>query len=97
MYKDMTKTSDTVNTLGVIPIVHNANSRFGDMAFGTSALADVIDPVRNYNETLAQLSKIRPLSFDPTTFIRKSVFKRWSAAPNRVWSNIPIEGRVEKP
>lgn len=97
MYEDLVLTSSGPNLLGRIPIVHISNGSYSDMPFGISALADVINPMRKYNELLMQLGRIVQYHADPTTIVYGTSVSRMEKAAGRVWSNLPPpdQARVE--
>lgn len=94
-YSDLTLEQRVPNTLGLIPIVHIPNGQFGDMPFGISALADVIPAVERFNELLAQVGRIIQNAADPTTVIFGASLGTMERNANRVWSNLPSDGRID--
>lgn len=97
MYRNLEQVSDVPNVLGEIPIIHIANSTYGDMPFGISALADVVSPLKKYTEIRMQIDRIIAFHADPTTIVYGSALSRMEKASNRVWSNLPPpnEAKVE--
>ena len=82
------------NPFGIVPIAHIQNLPHPGF-FGLSDLDDIIDLNEEFNEVSESIRKIIKYQGEPTTLIFGAKASSLERGANKVWSNLPVEARVE--
>lgn len=94
------------NPLGTIPFVHIAHKKVPSSPWGLSAIGDITDLNRQYNETATLIADIINYYASPTTIIIGAKANNLERGPKKVWSianekasiqNLSLGAEVEGP
>lgn len=83
------------NPLGVIPVVHIANTRVSGSPWGLPDCHDIISLNRAYNEISTDISDIVNYHAAPVTVILGAKASQLEKGANKVWSGLPKDAKVE--
>ena len=87
--------SKRVNLLGVIPVVHTRNTPIANSFFGASDIEDIIPLNEEYNNVAEDIDSIIKYHAAPTTIVYGTRASLMEKGPNKVWSGLPKDSRVE--
>lgn len=82
------------NYLGMVPLVHIQNLQHPGF-FGLSDIDDIIDLNEEYNQVADSIRKIIKYHAEPTTVIYGAKVSDLVRGASKVWSNLPVDARVE--
>jgi hypothetical protein len=82
------------NPLGLIPVVHIANSQVSGSPWGLSDIADIISLNREYNEKATDISDIINYHAAPVTIITGAKASNLEKGPRKVWGGLPKDAQV---
>jgi hypothetical protein len=82
------------NPLGVIPVVHIANTQVSGSPWGLSDIADIISLNREYNEKATDISDIINYGAAPVTIITGAKASNLERGPRKVWGGLPKDAQV---
>jgi hypothetical protein len=83
------------NPFGRINVIHVPNELRANSRWGYSDLRDVKDVNEEYNLVSASIRRIIKYHAEPTTIIFGARFSNMERGARKVWSNLPVEARVE--
>lgn len=92
--KEIPQVSPRPNPFGIVPIAHIQNLPHPGF-FGMSDIDDVIDLNEEFNEVSESIRKIIKYQGEPTTLIFGAKASQLERGANKVWSNLPVDARVE--
>lgn len=95
VYHDEKQISESVNPLGKVNVVHIPNLVSAESRFGESDLADIIPLNIEYNTVATSVRKVIKYHSEPTTLIFGARASDMERGAKKVWSGLPVEGRVE--
>lgn len=84
------------NPVGEVYVLHIRNRPFGDATFGDDDLREAARLNEVYNEKLLSTGQVIDYHGDPITLIFGARAKNLTKGPNKVWGNLPKDGRVER-
>lgn len=82
------------NPLGIIPVVHIANTQVSGSPWGLSDIADIISLNREYNEKATDISDIINYGAAPVTIITGAKASNLERGARKVWSGLPKDAQV---
>lgn len=82
------------NPLKEVPVVHFAHSPSPGSKFGQSEITKISSLNERYNEVMTTMSKIIEYCGEPTTIVQGAKLVNLERGANKVWSNIPADGKV---
>jgi hypothetical protein len=94
-FYDAEPTEPKPNQFNRINVVHIPNQLSLDSPYGLSDLENVAEVNIAYNEVTNKIDSIIDYHADPVTCVYGARVSSLEKGANRVWSNIPVEGRVE--
>jgi len=83
------------NPVGEVYVLHIRNKPFGDATFGDDDLREAARLNEVYNEKLMSTGQVIDYHGAPITLIYGARAKNLSKGPNKVWGNLPKDGKVE--
>ena len=82
------------NPLGVVPIIHIANTRISGSPWGLPDCHDMIVLNRNYNEVATDIADIVNYHAAPVTIITGAKANQLEKGPKKVWGGLPKDAQV---
>lgn len=89
------KMSSYRNPYGELPFIHIQNEIVGNGIYGKSDLHDIYILNKEYNEAVATYKDNVDFTSNPITLLYGISAKNVEKGANRVWGNLPKDGRVE--
>lgn len=86
---------ETPNPIGDVFAVHIRNYPLGDSLFGKDDLRDAERLNRNLTEAINGIDGIIKYHGDPITIIYGAKASNLKKGPNKIWGNLPKDGKVE--
>lgn len=83
------------NPLGLIPIVPCPNLRIASSPWGLADIQEILVLNREFNEKATQLSDIINYHSEPVTVITGAKASNLEKGPNKVWSGLPKEAKIQ--
>ena len=95
LYRDDKKISEDTNPFGMVNLVHVPNTLQEDNPHGYSDLDSIIPLNKELNDVTNRIGRIIEYHGEPTTLIFGAKASDLERGANKVWSNLPVDGRVE--
>jgi hypothetical protein len=93
-YNDV-KADPQDNLFGLVNIVHIPNKLSATSPFGLSDLEHLVNINVNFNKVTDKIDAIIDYHAEPTTVIFGARVSNLEKGSNRVWSNLPVDAKVE--
>ena len=87
--------TEVPNDFGFVPIVHFRNKINPTLEFGLSDLANIVQLNEEYNTIKLSVRRIIDYHAEPTTVIFGARASKLEKGAKKLWSNLPVEARVE--
>ncbi len=94
-FQDEKQTSKKPNPFGRVNVVHIPNLVAAESQFGESDLEEIIPINVEYNTVATSMRKVIKYHSEPTTLIFGARASDLERGAKKVWSGLPVEGRVE--